>query len=88
MRLVTAHKIMIISSIAMMFLFAVWSLFQYSDTKQTVQLWIAIGSGTAAVGLAVYLKYFLQKMAAMTPATSPSTSQQNRGSDNGPDPDA
>ncbi len=88
MRLVTVHKIMIISSITMMFLFAVWSLFEYSDTKETVQLWIAIGSGTASVGLAVYLKYFLKKTAAMIPVTSPSTSQQNAESDNGPSPDA
>tara|TARA_B100000029_G_scaffold2704_1_gene3246 strand:- start:97 stop:336 length:240 start_codon:yes stop_codon:yes gene_type:complete len=79
---------MIIASILMMFLFAVWSLFEYSDTKKAAQLLIAIGSGTASVGLALYLKHFLKKTALMNPAANPNTSHQDAESDNGSAPNA
>lgn len=63
MSLKAFHVVFIVASILLTAGFAAWSLANYlSPAGVKSDLWICIGSGTAALGLVGYGIYFLKKL--------------------------
>lgn len=56
MRLVTAHKILIGSTIALFLLFAAVQLRGYASSGSVADLVSGVGGAVAAVGFAIYLR--------------------------------
>ncbi len=58
----TAHKILITTAIAFFLFYAVWEIRDYPNPGGMGALLRGIVSGAAAVGLALYLRYFLKSL--------------------------
>lgn len=61
MRLLTAHKITIGTSIAGCLAFAVWGILEYRSTGETVPIILAPLAVLLATVLTVYLRSFIRK---------------------------
>jgi hypothetical protein len=62
MSLKAIHIVFITCSTLLAFGFGAWCYNNYSSTKATADLALAIGSGVVGIGLIVYGKYFLKKL--------------------------
>ena len=60
------HLVFIVLSILLAFGFAVWSLFNYSDGKRTLDLVFGLLGLAAGVALIFYFKYVLRKLKDMS----------------------
>lgn len=62
MSLETAHKILISTAVLFFLGYAMWELRGYSHVGEVGALLRGVGSLLAAVGLAVYLRWFLRSL--------------------------
>jgi ABC-type uncharacterized transport system permease subunit len=62
MSLKAFHLIFVTASVLLAFGFAAWSLMNYAEAKQAVDLAYGIGSAVIGLGLVVYGRYFLRKL--------------------------
>ena len=62
MSIVTAHKILITTSIIFFLFYAGWEIRNYPDPGGVWALVRGIISAVAACGLAIYLRYFLKSL--------------------------
>jgi len=62
MSLKAFHIVFIIASILLAFGFAAWSLKNFSDGRQWLDLVFGVGSALAGIGLIFYSRYVLKKL--------------------------
>jgi hypothetical protein len=62
MSLKAFHLVFVTASVLLAFGFAAWSLMNYAEAKQDMDLGFGIGSSAIGLGLIGYGRYFLRKL--------------------------
>ena len=62
MRLTTAHKILIAAAVLFFAGYALWEFRRYVQTADGGALWRSAGAMLGAIGLGVYLRFFMRSL--------------------------
>jgi hypothetical protein len=61
-RLTTAHKILIFTAVLFFAGYALWEVRRYVQVADDVALWRSAGAMLGAIGLGIYLRFFVRSL--------------------------